>query len=116
MSRHSEQRLEADPDACEETCAADILARYQRNDLRRSIAGRNDQLSDFLTLGDRSDQRSVVADFGLDRAARKSGWHGHRKVAGRNEGDRAGAAHLNLCGADLCSLLKQWLGLPRVEA
>src|SRR4029079_10421081 len=55
-------------------------------------------------------------DFGLDRAARKSGWHGHRKVAGRNEGDRAGAAHLNLCGADLCSLLKQWLGLPRVEA
>ena len=68
-SRHPEQRLEAEPDAAEEACLADVLAGDQRHDLRRRIAGGDDQLGDILALRDRRDQRAFVADLHLDVAA-----------------------------------------------
>ena len=56
-SRHSEQRLEAEPDAAEEAGAADVLAGDERHDLRRRVGG-----------GDRRDRRRA----GPWRSARRS--------------------------------------------
>ena len=76
-----------------------------------------DQLRDLLPLGDRRDQRALVADLhaGSRRSTRPAGTR-DREVARRDQRHFARAAQLHLGGADLGARLEQRLGLPGVEA